>query len=180
TQIQEFIEEFVNRIVPRVDPESNSTPESSNETAETSPSATEAGANEETPIAADPAEVAANDDNDSSNTDSSSSALDSPPPIQDERIVAGQKEAAQYIYTFIQKTNSEALGATGIFFLFITVVLTLTRIEDTFNDIWGVAQGRDWWTRTTNYLTAIIFGPILLIVAVGLGSSPRIQGVRSF
>ena len=38
-------------------------------------------------------------------------------------------------------------------------------VEETFNDIWGVARGRDWWSRITNYTFTIGFGPVLLIGA---------------
>ena len=47
--------------------------------------------------------------------------------------------------------------------------MMLIRMEETFNDIWGVPQGRDWWPRITNYFFTIVFGPALIIAAVGLG-----------
>jgi uncharacterized BrkB/YihY/UPF0761 family membrane protein len=39
-------------------------------------------------------------------------------------------------------------------------------MEETFNDIWGVAQGRDWWPRITNYFFVIVFDQLLLITAI--------------
>ena len=99
--------------------------------------------------------------------------------IKDERVATAQKEAAQYIHRFIQNTYSGTLGATGMFFLFVTSILTLTRIEEAFNDIWGVARGRDWLTRIVNYLTTIVFGPALLFLALGLASGPRFQKIHS-
>lgn len=88
------------------------------------------------------------------------------------------KQAANYIYDFAKKSSSATLGITGMFFLILTAILTLTRVEETFNDIWGVTRGRDWWSRITNYTFTISFGPVLLIMALGLMSSPRFQKPR--
>jgi membrane protein len=88
------------------------------------------------------------------------------------------KEAAGYIHGFVAKTYSGTLGVTGMFFLVLTAILTLTRVEETFNDIWGVTRGRDWWARVANYFTAIALGPALLIAAVGLMSGSHLQKTR--
>ena len=70
----------------------------------------------------------------------------------DGQIVVSKKGAADAIYKFIQNASSGRLGAIGVIFLLWTTIATLTRVEETFNDIWGVSRGRDWWSRITNYL----------------------------
>lgn len=88
------------------------------------------------------------------------------------------KQAANFIYDFAKKSSSTTLGFTGMFFLILTAILTLTRVEETFNDIWGVTRGRDWWSRITNYTFTIGFGPVLLIIALGLMNGPNFQKTR--
>lgn len=88
------------------------------------------------------------------------------------------QQAANMIYEFAKKSSSATLGFTGMFFLIVTAILTLTRVEETFNDIWGVTRGRDWWSRITNYTFTIGFGPVLLIFALGLMNSPSFQKPR--
>lgn len=88
------------------------------------------------------------------------------------------KQAANFIYDFAAKSSSATLGLTGVFFLIVTAIMTLTRVEETFNDIWGVTRGRDWWSRITNYTFTIGFGPFLLIVALGLMNGPNFQRSR--
>ncbi len=88
------------------------------------------------------------------------------------------QQAANMIYEFAKKSSSATLGVTGVFFLFLTAILTLTRVEETFNDIWGVARGRDWWSRVTNYIFTIAFGPGLLVFAFSLMNSPSFQKSR--
>ncbi len=89
------------------------------------------------------------------------------------------REAAGYIHGFVAKTYSGTLGVTGMIFLVLTAILTLTRVEETFNDIWGVTRGRDWWARITNYFTAIALGPALLIAALGMMGGPYFQKTKS-
>ena len=56
---------------------------------------------------------------------------------------AGQtrKAISHYIHEFIKNTRSGALGVTGSVLLIFAAISMLSRIEDTFNDIWGVARG---------------------------------------
>lgn len=96
----------------------------------------------------------------------------------DGRIGVAKKRAADYIYKFIQNTYSGSLGTFGVLFLFWTTIITLTRVEETFNDIWGVTRGRDWWSRITNYFTTVILIPVLIIVALGLSSGPHFAKTR--
>ena len=88
------------------------------------------------------------------------------------------KQAAEFIYGFVSKTFSGTLGITGVIFLLLTAILTLTRVEETFNDIWGVTRGRDWWSRITNYFTIITLGPVFLIGAAGIANGPNFDKVR--
>ena len=46
------------------------------------------------------------------------------------------------------------------------------------NDIWGVARGRQWYTRIIVYWGVITLAPLLLVVAGGLASGPHFAGPR--
>jgi len=58
----------------------------------------------------------------------------------DERAVKVRKDVAKRIHEFIQNTRSGTLGVTGSVLLIFAAISMLTRIEETFNDIWGVAR----------------------------------------
>jgi len=94
--------------------------------------------------------------------------------------VSAQKEMARQIWVFVQKTQSGALGATGVVLLIFVAVSLLGRIEETFNDIWGVTRGRNWLTQIQLYSTAIMLGPLLLITALGLAGGSQFQSVKDF
>lgn len=98
--------------------------------------------------------------------------------VPDQRLAAGQRKAAQYIHSFIENTYSGTLGVTGMVFLLLTAIMTLTRIEEAFNDIWGVPRGRDWLARVVNYFSTITLGPVLLFGALGLAGGSHFQKTR--
>src|SRR5262249_22734572 len=64
------------------------------------------------------------------------------PSASDEKIIRARKDVARRIHEFIRNTRSGALGVTGSIVLIFAAISLLSRIEDTFNDIWGVASGR--------------------------------------
>ena len=100
--------------------------------------------------------------------------------LPDARVVGAQKEAARRIHEFVQNTRSLTLGTTGVILLLLAAISLLTRIEETFNDIWGVTRGRTWLRQVELYCTTIFLGPLLLVVAVGLTGGGRFQSVKHF
>lgn len=103
----------------------------------------------------------------------------SPEQIRATLDVLGKQRAAAQIYRFIENTYSGALGVTGVVFLLWMAIVMLARIEETFNDIWGVARGRNWLSRIVLYWTTITLGPLLLIGALGLASGPHFAKTRA-
>lgn len=99
---------------------------------------------------------------------------------QDQKMVAARREIASYIDQFIQNTRSGAMGVTGSVLLIFAAISMLSRIEATFNDIWGVARGRSWFMRIVLYWGVLSLAPVLLVVAFGLASGPHLQGTKHF
>jgi len=97
---------------------------------------------------------------------------------RDAEAVKARHAMARHIHQFIQNTRSGALGVTGTVLLIFVAISMLSRIEDTLNDIWGVARGRSWFMRVMLYWSVISLVPVLLIVALGLASGPYLSGTR--
>jgi membrane protein len=97
---------------------------------------------------------------------------------QDQRVVAARKEVAGYIHEFIQNTRSGTLGLTGSVLLIFAAISMLSRIEMTFNDIWGVVHGRSWFMRIVLYWGVLSLAPLLLVVVLGLASGPHLETTR--
>ncbi len=91
------------------------------------------------------------------------------------RAAQAREEAVAKIHEFIQRTRSGALSATSAVVLLFVAISMLSRIEATFNDIWGVARGRPWHLQIVLYWTAITLGPVALISALGLASVGQLK-----
>jgi membrane protein len=96
------------------------------------------------------------------------------------RLAATQKAVVGNINRFIQNTQSGALGVTGSVLLIVAAISMLSRIEGTFNDIWGVVRGRSWFMRIVLYWCVLSLGPILLVVALGLSTGPHLESTKRF
>ncbi len=68
----------------------------------------------------------------------------------------------------ITASRSSSAGALGVFSLLLIVLLLFKSIEDTFNDIWGVRQGRSMLMRIVLYWTILSLGALLFFSAVAL------------
>jgi membrane protein len=91
-----------------------------------------------------------------------------------------RREITQRIMEFVRNVRSGTLSVTGVVALLVVAISMLSRIEETFNDIWGVTRGRTWTARVTQYWGAITLGPILWAAAVALTSGPYFESVRTF
>ncbi len=97
-----------------------------------------------------------------------------------ETPASAQKQIASQLHSFVQNTRGGALGVTGsIIFVFIAIGM-LSRVEETFNDIWGVAHGRNWFRRIVLYWTTITLGSVLVLTAFGLTSSGHFQAAKNY
>lgn len=97
----------------------------------------------------------------------------------DARMVGAQKEVAEKIHEFVENARSATLGMIGTLLLVYVAIRMLASIEATFNDIWGVARGRNWLWRIVVYWAAISLGPVAIIGALGLAGGPHLEMTRA-
>jgi membrane protein len=84
-------------------------------------------------------------------------------------------EAGHWILATVEQVDFAQMGTIGAAVLFITTLLGLASIERTFNQIWGVAHARSFDQRVTDYLAVLVFGPLLLGVALSLTTTLQSQ-----
>jgi membrane protein len=92
--------------------------------------------------------------------------------------VSAQKAIANQIWGFVQNAQSAKLGGAGVVLLLLVAISLLGRIEETFNDIWGVTRGRNWLTQIQLYSTTIMLGPLLMVIGLGLAGGSQFQAAR--
>jgi membrane protein len=92
-----------------------------------------------------------------------------------DQIAGGSPAAAQWILRFVGDVNLGSLGTLGAAILFATTILTVGNVERAFNDIFGVRSQRTWTRRLPDYLAVLVVAPLLVGVALSLGTVVRSQ-----
>lgn len=77
-------------------------------------------------------------------------------------------EIHQRILDFVNNLQVGVLGSVGLVMLFYTVISLVYDIEQTFNDIWHVSDGRSLARRFSDYLSVILIGPVLMFTAISV------------
>jgi membrane protein len=90
------------------------------------------------------------------------------PALAEALAPLGEKgeEITKYLIGFVDKMSASALGTVGFVTLFITVLSLMGTIEEAFNHIWRVKSPRKLARRFSDYLSAILVGPVLVFAAV--------------
>jgi membrane protein len=71
-------------------------------------------------------------------------------------------------FTAVEKISFTALGSIGLVLLLWMVISVLGRVEASFNRVWGVAVGRTFWRKFTDYLSVLLILPFLVTAALSL------------
>ncbi|MBP5584951.1 MAG: YihY/virulence factor BrkB family protein [Lentisphaeria bacterium] len=96
----------------------------------------------------------------------------------------GQEDVAKWILDFAETTLEVAAGGIitgiGVAMLFFTALKLLANIESSFNDIWGIKQGRPLLRKLSDYITLLFLCPVFAVLLLGLNTfgMARIEGVQ--
>jgi predicted PurR-regulated permease PerM len=95
-----------------------------------------------------------------------------------ETRAVNHRELLQYISQFAERTLEEASGGVvagiGVVALLWTVFWLITNIERSFNSVWDLPSGRNWWRKLSNCLSLTLFTPFLLIITGTAGVVSRV------
>ena len=85
---------------------------------------------------------------------------------------SSQPQAADIIIGFVNSylvhTKSGVFLGIGLLFMLYTVLMLVSNIEDTFNEIWQVKKSRSVFRTFTDYLAMFFLFPILIVLTSGL------------
>ncbi len=94
-----------------------------------------------------------------------------------EQLAGDSEETIARIIAYVNNTNFKSIGAIGVLALVTTAISLLGNIELAFNTIWGVKETRPLQRRFSDYLSVVMVGPILMLVAMSITSSLQNQWV---
>lgn len=70
-----------------------------------------------------------------------------------------------FAQNLLESTKGEVVAGTGIIILFWTVIKVIGNIEESFNYIWKVEQGRVLSRKFSDYLSLMLLAPVILIIS---------------
>lgn len=76
--------------------------------------------------------------------------------------------AMHFVDSYLTTSTEGVFVGVGILFLLYTLISLLSSIEDTFNLIWGVKQGRSIGRKITDYTAMLLILPVVMVCAGGL------------
>lgn len=80
---------------------------------------------------------------------------------------AGQQEVLDYIIqfanSFLDNTKGGLIAGIGAIILIWSVMKVFGNIESSFNAIWQIRRGRNWFRKFSDYISMLIIAPILLV-----------------
>ena len=77
------------------------------------------------------------------------------------RVVAVEDK----LFSQVNRIDLGTLGGFGLAGLLWMVIGMLTRVEESFNAVWGIARGRSTWRCFTDYLSVVLIVPLLAVAA---------------
>lgn len=85
-------------------------------------------------------------------------------PAQTEAL----EKAFTFVDSYIASSGEGVFVGVGIVFLLYTLISLLGSVEDSFNLIWGIKQGRTIGRKITDYTAILLILPVLLICSSGI------------
>lgn len=70
-----------------------------------------------------------------------------------------------FVESLLASTRGGLLAGIGIVALFWAVIKLLGNIEQSFNDIWKIKKARSYGRKFSDYLSLMLLGPVLFILA---------------
>jgi membrane protein len=86
-------------------------------------------------------------------------------------------QVVELIESFISASQSGTLGIVGALLLVVIVIQLFISVEESFNSIWGVRQGRPLLMRIVMYWTLVTLGAVLSLAALSLLSAATIAAM---
>lgn len=93
------------------------------------------------------------------------------------KLAGDSRETIDRIIGYVNNTNFKSVGAIGVMALVITAISMLENIELAFNAIWGVKETRSPQRRFSDYLSVVVVGPILILVATSVTTTLQNQSL---
>lgn len=73
-----------------------------------------------------------------------------------------------FVDSYLNQASEGVFVGIGLLFLLWTLISLVSSVEDIFNVVWGVKNGRSMWRKVTDYMAMLLILPVLMICSGGL------------
>ena len=94
-------------------------------------------------------------------------------------LPAPMQRVVVQIFGSVEKTRFGKLGLVSLAFLFWAVIKAVSKVEHTFNHIWGVTKARPFLRKLCDYFFVLVLIPVAFLVATSVSAmleSPAVIG----
>jgi membrane protein len=92
-----------------------------------------------------------------------------------DQITAGSPGAKEHLLPMVERMDFRALGPLSGGLLIGSTVLAVGAAERALNAVWGVTEQRPWSRRVPDYLAVLVVAPLMLGIAIPLGTGLQSQ-----
>lgn len=78
------------------------------------------------------------------------------------------EHALSFVYSYLDQSSEGLFVGIGLVFLLWTLISLISSVENSFNLVFGVKQGRSFWRKITDYTALLLILPVLMICGGGL------------
>ncbi len=89
-------------------------------------------------------------------------------PLIDRYLALGSSGVSSQLMMYIENVNAAALGSAGGALLLITVISTMSTVEQALNTIFNVPHSRSYFRKFSDYLSVLFTVPFLIVAALGV------------
>ncbi len=74
-------------------------------------------------------------------------------------------QAVEFAENMLDNTQGGVIAGVGIVILLWSVMRLMIGIEEAFNEVWEIKEGRSWARKVADYLTLMLIAPILFLLS---------------
>lgn len=74
-------------------------------------------------------------------------------------------QAVEFAENMLDNTQGGVIAGVGIIILLWSVMRLMIGIEEAFNEVWEIKEGRSWARKVADYLTLMLIAPILFLLS---------------
>ena len=90
------------------------------------------------------------------------------------------EELSMKILNFVDNVKAGVLGIIGLLVLLYAVISLVQKVESGLNYVWRVREVRSLGERFSHYLSVILIGPLLVIVALAITATLSSHGMSQY